>query len=73
MSRLIKNLSNKMTRLEVEGNNPIKENQDGGPRNPNQFKRLLTHILSVGKEEMKTNLFNYLLKIIMTTIYLMML
>jgi hypothetical protein len=57
-----RNLSNKLTRLEVEGNNPIKSNQEGGPRNPNQFRRPFNPQLCEGKEGMKTNLFNHLFR-----------
>jgi hypothetical protein len=39
MSRLIRNLTNKMSRFEIENNNANKSPQEGGMRNPNQFRR----------------------------------
>jgi hypothetical protein len=38
-SILIRNLSNKLSGFEVEGNNANKYPQEGGLRNPNQFIR----------------------------------
>jgi hypothetical protein len=35
MSRLIRNMSNKLSIFEVEGNNANKTPQEGGPINPN--------------------------------------
>jgi len=39
MSGLIRNLSNNMDRFEINNNNENKSPQEGGVRNPNQFKR----------------------------------
>jgi hypothetical protein len=39
MSRLIRNLKNKMSRFEMENGNSNKVPQEGGVRNPNQFRR----------------------------------
>jgi hypothetical protein len=39
MSRLIRNMTNKMSRFEMENGNANKVPQEGGVRNPNQFRR----------------------------------
>jgi hypothetical protein len=39
MSRLIRNMTNKMSRFEMENGNANKSPQEGGVRNPNQFRR----------------------------------
>jgi hypothetical protein len=39
MSRLIRNLTNKMSRFDMENGNSNKFPQEGGVRNPNKFRR----------------------------------
>ena len=38
MSKILRGMSNKLTRLKVEGNNANKNPQGSGQRNPNQYK-----------------------------------
>ena len=43
MSTILKDLSNKLTRLEMEGSNPLKYHQGEVPRNPNQYRSPFNH------------------------------
>lgn len=54
MPKIIKGLSSKLDKMEIEGMNANKPIQDGGNRNPNQFRRNF-NLQQILQRDMKDN------------------
>jgi hypothetical protein len=55
MSRLIRNLTNKMSRFKMENGNTKKTSQEGGERNPNHFRIPFNPLLTRREMRYKEN------------------